>query len=870
GNHARVDIIDSGGGDGVDEVVIFGTNQGDNIRLNAAGSGAFRIGIVDALSTATTRVTYRQVERVSIYLMGGNDTVLSDDTAVTNVIDLGGGDDRLIVGTVPLVPDTGNRTLEFPDGVPVADTEAMPNGNSGPMFAIGGGQNDTFEVNHNRAKLFLAGSAGDDMFLLKTFIALRENPLDAADITNLAMLFGGTGMNRYEYVQNAPVQINGGPGTDTIVVIGTPIGDSFVVTDTYIAGAGRVVGFTGIERIEVNGAGGPDRIWILSTSSLIETTVDGGTGDDEIHIGGTPPLLVFDPPSFLYTPPAITVQLPPVVTYTAQSVTLSGFTFTLDVLQWIAAGGNPLNPSASTTLANTLATNIANRIGTLRALFDPLTQFDSASANVTDVRLRFSFLPFLFNTDVRITADLTLNYQVGTITSQTKLVQPPTIVVDPPAFGFQSPGVSNLSGIAGRLTIRGGDAPEGLGDRVIVHNEALVGATTGKLETFTQPRYVQVGQDGAGNPLYAQDQDADSGDDLYESSLELRGIGLGITDANHVGLNGLTVFHGIELQGIESLDIRFGTGADTFTVVDTGFMRADNGQQTTTLLPTKLTISGGAGGDTINLQQIGGETRISGGGGADIVNVHSPANDLARILGLVTFDGDGTLTQTPIAFIDTDARLQIFLTTRNTIVGDGDVLTTADGRSYRLALFEPILLDPNTSVSGSALQVRVVVLNTNGSIATEFVQEKGSLKFAQQKRNASGVRLWYDASGTETTVNTGIPVLISATAPTGFAAEQVYLDGSFTEVLVNTGNPQYQTNFLSGSPLYVNSGGYRTTSIITGRPSLIEINVTQLVPFQQVFDTRGSAASTGDVLNIVNTSDSSDITGVLDQIHVAL
>ena len=47
--------------------------------------------------------------------------------------------------------------------------------------------------------------------------------------------------NRYEYVQNAPVSINGGPGIDTIVVIGTPIGDDFIVTDTYVAGAGRIV-----------------------------------------------------------------------------------------------------------------------------------------------------------------------------------------------------------------------------------------------------------------------------------------------------------------------------------------------------------------------------------------------------------------------------------------------------------------------------------------------------------------------------------------------------------------------------------------------------------------------------------------------------
>ena len=106
GNHARIEIIDSGGGSGVDELVVFGTSQGDNLHLNAAGSGGFRVGIIDSASVATTHLTYRQIERVSIYTLGGNDQVLSDDTAVTTVIDLGGGDDHLVVGTVPLIPDT--------------------------------------------------------------------------------------------------------------------------------------------------------------------------------------------------------------------------------------------------------------------------------------------------------------------------------------------------------------------------------------------------------------------------------------------------------------------------------------------------------------------------------------------------------------------------------------------------------------------------------------------------------------------------------------------------------------------------------------------------------------------------------------------
>ena len=35
-----------------------------------------------------------------------------------------------------------NRTLEFPDGVPVADTENMTKGNSATLYVLGEGQND--------------------------------------------------------------------------------------------------------------------------------------------------------------------------------------------------------------------------------------------------------------------------------------------------------------------------------------------------------------------------------------------------------------------------------------------------------------------------------------------------------------------------------------------------------------------------------------------------------------------------------------------------------------------------------------------------------------------------------------------------------
>ncbi len=37
-------------------------------------------------------------------------------------------------------------------------------------------------------------------------------------------------------------------------------------------------------------------------------TVRGGSGDDQIHLGGNHPTLFFDPPEFIYQPPSFFVQ----------------------------------------------------------------------------------------------------------------------------------------------------------------------------------------------------------------------------------------------------------------------------------------------------------------------------------------------------------------------------------------------------------------------------------------------------------------------------------------------------------------------------------------------------------------------------------
>src|SRR5207253_7016679 len=91
-NNALIQIVDTGGGSGVDDLVVFGTNQADNIALNAAGAGDFRVGFIRASVVSNTQISFQGLERVEIYTLGGADEVLVNDTATITAIDMVAGD----------------------------------------------------------------------------------------------------------------------------------------------------------------------------------------------------------------------------------------------------------------------------------------------------------------------------------------------------------------------------------------------------------------------------------------------------------------------------------------------------------------------------------------------------------------------------------------------------------------------------------------------------------------------------------------------------------------------------------------------------------------------------------------------------------
>ncbi|MHC4396737.1 MAG: hypothetical protein ACYS1A_13895 [Planctomycetota bacterium] len=880
---ARITINGSYLESGSDQLIVNGTNQGDVFTLNATGSGGFRTGIIvagDLASPDREIITFRGVERVAINSRAGDDRILSNDSVVVTVINMGSGDDEIVIGTVPVIPDTGNRTLEYPDGVPVVDTENMTNGNSVPMFVLGEGQNDRFEVNHNVARLYLHGGAGNDRFLLKTFLVLRDNPNDHEEITNLMSVFGGAGMNRYDYLQNAPVEINGGPGIDTVVVIGTPLGDIFVVTDTYIAGAGRITTFRNIEVVEVDAGGGDDQIYVLSTSEEFETTVVGGSGDDIIHLGGEHPPIVFDPPPFIYTPPAFTVELPPEVVYDTYSLNLNGFKFDVDYFRfWWSFGGN----------IDALVQDMANRFVAVWQSIFPHFRVDNI--NFSGVTWRFKYDHFwwwFFSPKIEITvATFNINFSIGHLEAREKVVQPPPVIVDPPPFLFKAPGVFDISDIRGKLTIQGGEQYETNGDRVIVHNQEGSSAA-GIFTNRISPRMIHIGEDQTSNFIFVQDVDLETNELLYDTYQTVEGLEL----PTGVGLD--TVWYsGVRIEAIEDVELRLADDNDDFTVAEAEYRSYDGSSDNITmgqvLEDVSLTIVAGGGDDIVNVKQIGAETRIMGGAGDDTVYV----NDNNRLNGInarLLFDGDAhidelladvlaaeyadILDNVPMVFINTDPE-------------DGG-LSYQDPSGeiiyYKLPEQAPIIEDDGTG----KLLIRVVVLNDEGEVIEDRVQEKGVQELGVQmngvQKTVNGVPIFLDENGNETTDDTGTPVIVAS--PTG---QPVYMEQNGSMTFTDTGIPiiltdpdglpvyldemgrktftpteriSFVSDFVNGSLLYIDSDGVKVNTP-TGTPSLIAVNRNEAIPFKRAVEVYESIPGT-DYLYVNNSADDSDVHSILD------
>jgi len=183
----------------------------------------------------------------------------------------------------------GNGLL---DPQPLAGVAYLSDGVSFATTVYGGDGEDLFSVYRNVGTLRLEGEAGDDTFIVRAFVTIDIDAEQQAETE----INGGLNKDLIQYAINAPVSIDGGDGFDTVIVLGTPFGDDFVVSEDGIFGAGLNVRFENVESAILDTLEGDDRIYILSTKPGVITTVIGGLGNDLIEIGGD-----VDPDATIYS-----------------------------------------------------------------------------------------------------------------------------------------------------------------------------------------------------------------------------------------------------------------------------------------------------------------------------------------------------------------------------------------------------------------------------------------------------------------------------------------------------------------------------------------------------------------------------------------
>ncbi|MCW3011639.1 MAG: Hemagglutinin/hemolysin-like protein, partial [Solirubrobacterales bacterium] len=301
------DMVEVDGGAGADTVrilltatqdVVFlvhdsGTDAGvDRLELVATAAAEtflVRANSITAMATIPGRTATDAYERVGIDAsidavhldMGaGDDEAFLDDTPAPLTIDGGLGADGFQVGQLF---GTSRDLPRVAVGDPVATVETtrgfLSRGVSFVTTLNGGAGDDDFQIYGNQAPLALNGDADNDTFVVRAFVLSS-----GANASGGTAVDGGSGDDEIAYAVNALVSIAGGAGADALVVLGSETADRFVVTAVGVTGAGRLVAFDGIERMEVDGLEGDDHFIVLSTRPGTLVTLVGGAGSDRFDV----------------------------------------------------------------------------------------------------------------------------------------------------------------------------------------------------------------------------------------------------------------------------------------------------------------------------------------------------------------------------------------------------------------------------------------------------------------------------------------------------------------------------------------------------------------------------------------------------------
>jgi hypothetical protein len=287
----------------------MGSAEDDTILMRSSDEGLSFVAIVPTVDPLSTDAIPKTYERINYWGNGdgvsmginemtvdgsvGNDKFYIDNATVAATLYGDIGKDYFQIGQqyrsdsiIDMEPEDKFATEKTTVGT------YLSSGNTGTMSIYGGENDDEFLVLRNKAVLSLFGQNGDDSFTLKAFLLEKTDGAgntyteDATNATDTTDIDAGYGHNTIEYAVNAPVNIIGGAGMDTVKIIGTEGDDEFVVTDQGVYGAGLFASFEGVEALTIDGGEGNDTFHVLSTGSQFTTKIFGGLGSDDFDIGG--------------------------------------------------------------------------------------------------------------------------------------------------------------------------------------------------------------------------------------------------------------------------------------------------------------------------------------------------------------------------------------------------------------------------------------------------------------------------------------------------------------------------------------------------------------------------------------------------------
>ncbi len=237
------------------------------------------------------QVNYLSAELFTVHGRAGDDLFLVDDSSTELEVYGDGGDDRFFIGNV-----LATELYDHPKYGLIEIVKEITNGVSFPATFYGGTGDDYFEVNHNLAEISLYGEDDDDTFYLKAHLILdNQNSANIAPSDDINVYSEEGEQDTLAYLKNAPVNIFGGAGFDTLAIVGTEVDDTFVIFVEEVAGrevqriygAGLVVPqIESIERLLIITGGGDDTVYLYGTLADQEISINTGAGNDTVYVGG--------------------------------------------------------------------------------------------------------------------------------------------------------------------------------------------------------------------------------------------------------------------------------------------------------------------------------------------------------------------------------------------------------------------------------------------------------------------------------------------------------------------------------------------------------------------------------------------------------